>query len=91
MPQERPKEIAKKDKKKKKILSLHEDLDPKSFAMQFFFPLRGVKKTSHQKNSKNHIVRSSLCGTAETNPTRKNEVVQSISGLGQWVKDLALL
>ena len=30
-------------------------------------------------------------GTAETNPTRNHEVVDSIPGLAQWVKDLALL
>ena len=29
-------------------------------------------------------------GTAETNPTRKHEVVGLIPGLAQWVKDLAL-
>ena len=34
---------------------------------------------------------SSHCGAAETNPTRNREVVGSISGLTQWVKDLALL
>ena len=30
---------------------------------------------------------SSHRGTAETNPTRKHEVVGSIPGLTQWVKD----
>ena len=30
------------------------------------------------------------CAAAETNPTRKHEVVSSIPGLTQWVKDLAL-
>ena len=33
---------------------------------------------------------SSCCGAAETNPTRNHEVVGSIPGLPQWVKDLAL-
>ena len=35
--------------------------------------------------------RSSCCGTAEANPTRNHDVVGSILGLTQWVKDLALL
>ena len=33
---------------------------------------------------------SSCHGTVETNPTRNHEVVGSIPGLTQWVKDLAL-
>ena len=31
--------------------------------------------------------RSSSCGEVETNPTRNHEVVSSILGLFQWVKD----
>ena len=31
------------------------------------------------------------CGTVETNPTSNHEVACLISGLTQWVKDLALL
>ena len=33
---------------------------------------------------------SSHCGTAEMDPTRNHEVVGSIPGLAQWVKDPAL-
>ena len=33
---------------------------------------------------------SSYCGAAETNPTRNHEVVGSIPGLPQWVKDPVL-
>ena len=36
-------------------------------------------------------VQSSHCDTAETNPTSNDEVVGSIPGPAQWVKDLALL
>ena len=35
--------------------------------------------------------RSSCRGLAETNLTRSHEVVGSIPGLDQWVKDLVLL
>ena len=42
------------------------------------------------KNLKNSFL-SSHRGTAETNPTRNHEVVGSIPGLVQWIKDLALL
>ena len=34
--------------------------------------------------------RSSYCGSAETNLTSNHEVVGSIPGLAQWVKDLDL-
>ena len=33
---------------------------------------------------------SSHCGTVETNPTGNHELVGSIPGLAQWVKDLSL-
>ena len=35
--------------------------------------------------------KSSHHGAEEMNPTRNNEVLGSIPGLAQWVKDLALL
>ena len=39
---------------------------------------------------KNMEIRSSCHGTAEMNLTRNHEVVGSIPGLAQWVKDPAL-
>ena len=35
-------------------------------------------------------IRSSLCGSAVTNPTRIHEDVGSIPGLAQWVEDPVL-
>ena len=40
--------------------------------------------------SKSYVLRSSHRGAAETNPTRNHEVVGSIPGLDQWIKDLVL-
>ena len=46
---------------------------------------------SHQNGHlKNCSIRSSRNGAAETNPTRNYEVVGSIPGLTQGVKDLML-
>ena len=39
---------------------------------------------------KKKILRSSHLGTVETNPTRNHEVVGTILGLIQWIKDPAL-
>ena len=47
------------------------------------------KPKRHLSPKANHG--SSLCGAAETNLTRNHEVLGSIPGLTQWVKDLALL
>ena len=53
-----------------------------------------VRKINRQRNK--YIKRrvklwSSRGGTVEMNPTRNHEVVGSIPGLAQWVKDLMLL
>ena len=45
--------------------------------------------TAWLKKKKN--VGSSHCGTVEMNPTRNHEVVSSIPGFTQWVKDPAFL
>ena len=46
------------------------------------------------KNPCSHVVKkgdgNSHCGAAEINPTRNHEVVDSIPGLAQWVKDPVL-
>ena len=50
----------------------------------------GVHKTYNEYVWFKEESRSSHCGAAETNPTRKHEVEGSIPGLAQWVEDLAL-
>ena len=47
-----------------------------------YLKLIGIKIKSHFGGSR--------CGAAETNPTSNQEVVGSIPGLAQWVKDPAL-
>ena len=57
-----------------------------SFPLQPFFFI--IKYTEHKKLL---LFWSSRHGAAETNPTRNHEIVGSIPGLAQWVKDLVLL
>ena len=45
----------------------------------------------YYSGKKKYKVRSSHRGAAEMNLTGNHEVVGSITGLAQWVKDLALL
>ena len=47
--------------------------------------------SSEKHGAQEESTGSSRRGAVETNPTRNHEVVASIPGLGQWVKDPALL
>ena len=49
----------------------------------------GLKKHTHT-HTHTHT-QTTTTGTVETNPTRNHEVLGSIPGLAQWVKDLPLL
>ena len=48
------------------------------------------KTKTKQNKTKRVNYMSSHCGAVETNPTRNCEVADSIPGLTQWVKDVAL-
>ena len=48
------------------------------------------KQTQIQSSIQDFKTWNSHHGTVEMNPTRNHEVVGSILGLTQWVKDLAL-
>ena len=52
-----------------------------NFSMNLKLLKQGLKKKKKRESSRH--------GTAETNLTRNHEVVGSIPGLTQWVKDLA--
>ena len=52
-------------------------------------PLARLNKKKGEKIQITKI-RSSHCGSVETNPTRNHEVAGSTPGLAQWVEALAL-
>ena len=70
--------------KKKPDLNIRRENIPVGVSSQGKSPKNGMSLESKDHQG------SSCCGTVGRNPTRDHEVVGSIPGLAQWVKDLAL-
>ena len=58
--------------------------------LKVFCELTGPGPTAKYFVNYEEFYKSSCYGAAETNPTRDYEVADSIAGLAQWVKNLAL-